>query len=286
MKNVGKSVREKLYHISKTKNVNFQHLIIRYFHERLLFRISISPYSTNFCLKGGVLLYSINDTHLQRYTLDIDFALRNITYDINYLTIVIQEICKLTDNDGVSFNSSDIRIVQINEKSEYGGLRIFIEASLDTIQQRLQIDVGFGDIINPEPQKIAFPVLVKNSLPPIIYSYSTETVIAEKFHAMIELADLNSRMKDFYDVFILLQNELYDEEVLKDAIIATFKNRDTHYTENHILFTDEFANNQSRNKMWKAFLKKIASNHNYEFNEVMQLIVSKLFPIYERLKQQ
>ncbi len=284
--NDSKSIRAKLKNIADSNNLDFQSCITRFLHERLIYRLSISEYRNFFVLKGGNLIYSLFNMKA-RPTIDIDFLGRDIENNESNIIEIFKHILSIKENDAVWFDKEKIYAENIAEQSKYKGIRLIFVGGFDTIKQNIHVDIGFGDTITPAPVNISFPVMLESMKTPDLLTYNTETVIAEKFQTMIFLADYNSRMKDFYDVFTLLQHEqLYDEYVLKDAIIATFKNRDTHYTENHILFADEFANNQTRNKMWNSFLKKIACNHNYEFTEVMQVICNKLFPIFLSLKQQ
>lgn len=130
---------------------------------------------------------------------------------------------------------------------------------------------------------IEYPVLLAESDVPVLLAYSTETLIAEKFQAMIELSLANSRMKDFYDVYKLFNSKMYDLPTLEEAIRATFSNRDTHYVENHSLFEDSFFTDAKRVKMWKAFLNKIGQDKNLDFLEVGRTITSVLRPIWDEL---
>jgi predicted nucleotidyltransferase component of viral defense system len=283
MKHIAKSVRAKLYNISKERNISFQHLIIRYLHERLLYRLSISRFNNNFFLKGGTLLYAYSKTEKPRYTLDIDFSLRQMKYNIHNVVEAMKEICSIHDNDGVAFDNQTVTANEIKENDPYGGLRVFVMAKLDTIQQRLQVDIGFGDTIYPEPVNISFPVLLNNQSVPQINAYSIETIIAEKFHAMIDLADINSRLKDFYDVYKLILGGDYSETYLQKAVRTTFSNRNTTYVENHILFNDEFYLDKLRNKTWTAFNKKIENENPASFSTVMAEIKRVLLPVWESL---
>jgi predicted nucleotidyltransferase component of viral defense system len=281
MKNIGKSLRHKLYNISKESNLSFQHLIIRYFHERLLYRIYLSRFISNFYLKGGTLLYTFSTGEIWRYTMDIDFSLHQIEYDQQKIVDIFKEICSLPANDGVQFDVESISSGFIREGDMYGGIRVSIHSKLDTIQQRLQVDVGFGDAIFPKPVRINFPVILDELEMPLVFAYSMETVIAEKFHAMIALSEMNSRMKDFYDVYHLLLSGNYHPATLNEAVRATFDQRKTAYSENHELFTREFANNHSRNRQWQAFLKKINQPDDVPFPDVMAAITKILEPIWK-----
>jgi len=152
---------------------------------------------------------------------------------------------------------------------------------LDSIRQTMKIDIGFDDAVVPAPQSLTFPVLISNLPVPDILAYSLETVVAEKFHAMIDLAESNSRYKDFYDVYRILSQNKLDEKILTEAILATFHHRKTIFRTNHPIFTDDFINDQNRNLQWKRFLKKIKHNEDLTFATVMSLIKSKLQPIVE-----
>ncbi len=283
MINIAKSIKDKLYHLSKSDRISFQHIIIRYLHERFLYRISISDYCDNFCLKGGTLLYAMNDKNIQRYTLDIDFSLQNMSYDLHIVKNAVIQICKIKDRDGVSYNGNSIAINRIRENDIYGGIRINVMANLGTIRQMLQIDIGYGDSIVPLPTFIDFPKLIDSVKCPRIKVYSTETVIAEKFHAMIELSELNSRMKDFYDVFMILETEKYSIDLLKEAIKSTFRTRNTNIVADHSLFSFEFGSDPNRIKMWKAFLSKIGYSNDLPFSTIMKKITNVLLPIYNEL---
>lgn len=283
MKHIAKSVRSKLYNLSKEQNISFQHLIIRYLQERLLYRLSISSFNNNFFLKGGTLLYAYSKNEKPRYTLDIDFSLQQIKYNIFNVLETLKDICAIQDNDGVFFDYQKITANEIKENDPYGGIRVFVMAKLDTIQQRLQVDIGFGDIIYPEPIKIDFPILLKNQSVPQINAYSIETIIAEKFHAMIDLADINSRLKDFYDIYKLIVAGDYNDSVLQQAVKATFKTRKTKYMENHILFNEEFYLDKRRNSTWVAFTKKTEIENPASFPMVMAEIKRVLLPVWESL---
>jgi predicted nucleotidyltransferase component of viral defense system len=283
MKDIGKSTRDKLYNLSKKNKLSFQHLIIRYLHERLLYRISVSKYADKFYLKGGALLYTFSLGDMWRYTMDIDFSLHQIDYDRQKVVEAFKEISAFHDDDGVQFDVGSISSRFIRENDIYGGIRIFIETKLDTIQQRLQVDVGFGDSIYPKPIRITYPVLLDNVAIPSIFAYSVETVISEKFHAMIELSEMNSRMKDYFDVYHLIKAECFNREILEEAIRVTFKQRNTYYRDGHELFNIDFANNINRNNAWNSFLKKINQPASLAFPDVMKEITGKLEPIWNKV---
>lgn len=248
--NVGKSVRAKLLNLSKAygEKDGFMKLLVRYLHERLIYRISVSQFRDNFFLKGGSLLYVYKGLK-GRPTRDLDFLATRMNSDQNQLKRVFTSICQIEcEEDGVHFDTGSIKTEEITKERQYPGTRITITAFLDTIVQQISADIGFGDVITPEPVSLDYPVLL-NSTPPIsIQAYSLETVIAEKVHAMVERDTENSRMKDFFDCYQILKflaNRI-DESALADAIHTTFENRNTIVAENLQLFSEAFAIDKQR----------------------------------------
>lgn len=236
MKNSIESLKARLRNVSNREGIDYQLILTRYFHERFLFRLSISGYKDNFMLKGGNLLYAIEGLS-SRPTMDIDFLGVHLSSSIEEIKNKFVEICKIDyPIDAVNFEADSIIAELITSQDKYSGVRLFIKSNLGSIRHLLQIDIGFGDIVTPSPCSLSYPVLLVDLATPNIIAYSNETVIAEKFQAMIELSAFNSRMKDFFDVYNLIKNKNFDKNVLKDAILATFRNRSTSYVENHILF--------------------------------------------------
>lgn len=277
---IGRSVRARLLNISKNygEKDGFMKLLVRYLHERLIYRISVSRYRENFFLKGGSLLFAYNGMK-GRPTQDIDFLAAKISRDAARLKEIFAEICQIEcEEDGVIFDAASIRTAEITQERKYPGTRVIIVAHLDTIVQQISADIGFGDVIVPAPVDLDYPVFLDTTPPISIKAYSLETVVAEKFHAMVEKDTENSRMKDFFDCYQILinQSDLIDEAVLEDAIRATFENRDTVIADNLQLFTDAFSNDDFRNSLWKNFLKKINWQDQIEFAEVMKVIQNRL----------
>ena len=272
------SIKTRLKNISNFENVSYQYIIIRYFHERLLYRIVNSAYANHFFLKGGALLYAIEGLHI-RPTVDIDMLAKHISADKEQIKQVFQEICSIEyGDDCVFFDIDSIETSEISEDTKYGGVRVLVVAGLDTIRQRLQIDIGFGDVITPAPAQVTYPVLLDELAKPEIKAYPIETVVAEKFQAMIAFGTFNSRMKDFFDVYILLNNRNIDEDNLREAILQTFKNRNTDFVKEHELFSKNFCN--PRQVMWNAFLRKMKISCEMDFETVLKTILERLYPIY------
>ena len=272
------SIRSKLYNIAQKENIAFQVIATRYFNERLLYRLSVSRYAKHFYLKGGNFIYATQG-FLTRPTVDIDLLGNQISNDAEQVKEAFAEIAGISCEDAVKFHADTIKAQSITENSEYNGIRITFIAALDTIRQSIQIDIGFGDIVTPRPVKVKFPVLLSNIPVPHLLAYTVETVIAEKFQTMIFLGVINSRMKDFYDVYHLLTTQGINMKILEQSVKATFKNRDTQLSEEHSIFSEAFRDDPARIKMWAAFLKKIKSDSSISFLDVMKVITEKLLPI-------
>ena len=272
------SIKAVLLNLSKQENVQFQQIVTRYLHERLLFRVSLSEYKTNFVLKGGNLMYAIEGLHT-RPTMDIDMLAKSISNDKENIKSIFQKICAIHyESDCVKFNTDTIAVSDIDQEKKYSGVRLLIESLFDSIRQTVQIDIGFGDVITPSAVNLLFPVLLDELEGPDILAYSTETVIAEKFEAMITLGKANSRMKDFFDVFTLLKNNDLEKTMITEAVKATFQRRNTNIEENLPVFDETFYKDIYRQTMWNSFLRK-NKLEKLDFTEVVQTITAKLQPI-------
>ena len=282
-KNYGKSIRSKLLNVAKKEDVFHQTILTRYFQERLLYRISQTKYRSNFYLKGGALMYAYEKL-AARPTLDIDFLGNNISNENATIVAAFKEICSVPcEEDGVVFDIYKITAQNITEFKDYHGIRLSIPVKMDTIAQVMTMDIGFGDVVTPSPIDLDYPVLLE-SLPAVnIMAYSLETVIAEKMHAIVDLADQSSRMKDYYDLYNILSKETYDKGTLQEAIEHTFENRHTAYDANTMFFRKEFADNPQMQVRWQAFLRKITKAENVSFQDVVAYIQETLRPYWERL---
>ena len=282
-KNYGKSIRTKLLNVAKKENVFYQTILTRYFQERLLYRMSQTRYRNNFYLKGGALMYAY-ERFAARPTLDIDFLGNNISNEGSSIIAAFKEICSVPfEEDGVIFDVGHITAQNITEFKDYHGIRLSIPVKMDFIAQVLTMDIGFGDVVTPSPVNLDFPILLEHLPCANILAYSLETVIAEKMHAIIDLADQSSRMKDYYDLHRILKEEKYDSEVLQEAIIRTFENRHTPYDENTMFFRKDFGINQQMEARWKAFMRKITKATDLSFSEVVEFIQETLRPYWENI---
>ncbi|MBX9187756.1 nucleotidyl transferase AbiEii/AbiGii toxin family protein [Bacteroides sp. K03] len=286
IKNYGKSIRARLLNIAKQENIFFQTILTRYFQERLLYRMSQTHYKNNFYLKGGALMYAY-ERFSARPTLDIDFLGADISNDREKIVNVFKEICAVPcDEDGVCFDLTRISAQNITEFKDYHGVRLSISVTMDTIAQVMTMDIGFGDVVTPGAIPLDYPILLKHLPTTNILAYSIETVIAEKMHAVVDLVDQSSRMKDYYDLYQILSASQYDAEVLKKAIKRTFENRHTEYMSDTMFFRAEFPDNIEMQTRWKAFIRKITSKSELSFSDMVRYLQIALKPYWENLKHE
>lgn len=282
VKNYAKSVKTRLLNLMNSSGYKYMYLLARYFNERLLYRVSVSQYKENFLLKGGSLLYAFNGLDT-RPTIDIDFMAQRISRNREDLERVFREILSIEcEKDGVSFDVEGLRSEPITVEKEYPGARFFITAQMDSIVYPMTMDIGFGDVVTPNPVEVVFPLLL-GDIPAInIKAYSLETVVAEKFHAMIDRDVANSRMKDFFDCYQILTTKELNEKELFEAIKATFDNRGLTQNDDLRLFSEEFYTDEARLLRWKAFMKKIQWKEDLDFTDVMRVITTRLKPMYNK----
>ena len=286
--NVAMSVRAKLLNIRNTEpGTEYMQVLLRYIQERMLYRLSMSQYRDNFCLKGSALIFAY-EKFKARPTKDIDFLGDKISRDKETIRKAFREICSIQcPEDGLIFDygEHDIMVEDIALDKEYNGVTVTVTAHLDTIVQPFSMDIGFGDIIVPEPQELDYPLLLDDMPEVNINAYSLETVVAEKFQTMIDRALANSRMKDFFDVYSILSSDKVDEGILYDAIVSVFNNRVTSYEDNHPIFNGEFKNDPIKQTQWNAFLRKMKYKEVLPLNDVIDYITGKLAPYWLSLKK-
>lgn len=278
-KNSAASIRQRLLNIAREQKIEFQLILTRFALERFLYRLSKSGYSNDFVLKGA-MLFQVWGGAMHRPTRDLDL-LSFGKPDIAYFTKTIREICaQELLNDGVLFQADSVLLERIKEEDEYQGIRATLIATLDTARIPLQIDIGFGDAIIPIPLNIDYPTLL--DLPkPNLRAYSKETVIAEKFHAMVHRGIANSRMKDFYDVWVLATTYAFEVRTLRDAIRSTFDRRDTTLPlEAPLALTGEFAGDAAKKAQWIAFVRKgkLLANESLALDQIVPIIEKLIMP--------
>jgi len=276
-KNTVASVKGQLLNIARSTGKNHQLLLLRYFQERFLYRLSLSVHRDKFCLKGAAFLYALQQEK-SRITKDIDFLGIGIPSSHSVLRKIVTEICAIEyAADGVIFDPASLTMEDIIKDGNYQGIRIHLIGYLDRTKQRMQVDIGFGDVVLPAPQAMVYPVILDMEAPNLL-AYSVESVIAEKFEA-------NTRMKDFYDVYHLLVNQPIHYDILEKAIQETFKQRGTAILPKHSLFEPNFHRDSIRMARWQAWLRKTRLNPDLAYETVIQKIIADLKPIYLRLVQ-
>jgi len=272
------SVRQRLMNLSRERGEEFQLVLTRYGLERLLYRLAQSPHAGQFVLKGAAL-FQLWTGQAHRSTRDLDL-LGQGDPSPDRLRQVFQEVCSVdVEADGLTFLTGAIQAEQIKEDDEYQGIRLRIDARLGNARLPLQIDIGFGDAITPGPQAVTYPTLLDFPAPQM-NAYPRETVVAEKFQAMVQLGIANSRMKDFYDVWTLARQFEFDGTGLCAAIRATFQRRQTPLPATPPLaLTPEFSTDRQKAIQWSAFLRKGRLLESPPpFEEVVALLATFLMP--------
>lgn len=256
-RDMGASVRARLLTLAREKGQALDLLLTRYATERLLYRLSTTPHRDRFVLKGAMLITTwFDDPH--RPTRDVDLLGYGDPAPEPMLA-VFKEICAIKENDGILFDVDALRIDLIREQLEYGGLRLRTTARLAGARIAVVIDIGFGDAIEPGVEEIELPVML--DLPtPRLRAYPRETVVAEKFQAMVLFGLANTRMKDYYDIWILSRSYAFDAERLSRAIAATFERRGTAIPEDlPDALTPAFSTDATKQRQWEAFARDLAA---------------------------
>jgi hypothetical protein len=254
--NVAASVKQRLLNRAREQKEDFNLLLTKYGLERILYRISRSPYKESFVLKGA-LLFELWTKQQYRPTRDVDFLSKGEIRPERYQQI-FEEICDMeVEDDGVRFDWNTIKVEKIKEDQDYEGLRVTFTGFMEAARLPVQIDIGFGDAVTPDPVETDFPTLLESPAPRLL-SYPRETVIAEKFEAIIKLGMANTRMKDFHDLKTLSELFQFDSESLVTAIQRTFERRKTALPvdEPPIALTEEFYANATKTAQWNAFNSK------------------------------
>jgi Nucleotidyl transferase AbiEii toxin, Type IV TA system len=260
LRNVGASVRARLSQRARERKENVQLTLTRYAIERLLYRLSVSEYRDKFVLKGA-MLFSLWTTTPYRSTGDLDL-LGFGDADPERIAKAFREICTLNvEDDGVVFKPDTMRAELARPEDEYSGVRLYMNADISGARLLIQTDIGFGDAVTPEVQDIDYPAMLGMAAPHL-RAYPPETVVAEKFQALVALAMINSRMKDFFDLWVISETFEFDGTVLGSAIRATFERRNTRLpAETPVALTSEFSESPAKQAQWRGFLQRTAIMH-------------------------
>lgn len=279
-------MRQRLLNLSKERNADYQLLLTRYSLERFLYRLAQSSHKETFVLKGA-LLFLTWDQNTYRPTRDADFLGKGDN-SLSHLKQVFQEVCSTeVEEDGMRFYPETVEVLRIKEDQEYEGVRVTLEGKLTEAKIPIQVDIGFGDSIWPAPQKITFPTLLDFTAP-IIKAYPRETVVSEKFQAMVQLGIANSRMKDFYDIWVISKTFPFAGEALATAVQKTFDRRKTEIPiETPFALTPEFYQDSGKQAQWQAFLRKnkLAAGESIVFEEVIRQIQNFITPLLKGMSQ-
>ena len=241
--------------VARTQNEDFQLVLTRYALERLLYRLSRSEHRDVFVLKGA-MLFQLWSRQPHRPTRDLDLLGRGDN-SIPRFERIFREVCDLTvEEDGLVFSAESVRGETIKEDQEYEGLRLTLDCRLENARIPIQIDIGFGDVVTPVATEVTYPVLLDFPAP-ILPAYSRESVVAEKFQAMVMLGIANSRMKDFYDLWVLSRQFEFQGPLLCQGIRATFARRRTPVPAKlPVALSPEFAQDRVKQTQWRAFIGK------------------------------
>ena len=254
-RNLAASIRTRLKQRADARKQDFNLILTHYGLERLLYRLSISPLAGNYLLKGA-LLFSLWYDQPHRPTRDADL-LGFGPDDIDTAVAAFREICAMEVEDGIAFDPASVKGSVIRKAAGYGGVRIDLLAKLDGARITLQVDIGFGDAVTPAPESVSYPVLLDDLPAPKLRSYPKYTVVAEKFHAVCLLGMANTRMKDYFDLWVLLTEGALEPTELRRAIDATFARRQLQVPDTTPSgLSHAFAQDAVKTAQWIAFLKK------------------------------
>ncbi|RJP64649.1 MAG: nucleotidyl transferase AbiEii/AbiGii toxin family protein [Comamonadaceae bacterium] len=254
-RNLAASIRARLKLRADATQQDFNLTLTHYGLERLLYRLSISPHAANYLLKGA-LLFSLWYDQPHRPTRDADL-LGFGPDDIDSAVSAFRDICRIAVEDGIAFDPASVKGAVIRKEAGYGGVRIDLQAKLDGARIVLQVDIGFGDAVTPAPESVRYPVLLEDLPAPQLRAYPKYTVVAEKFHAVCLLGMANTRMKDYFDLWVLLDEGALEPSELRRAIEATFDRRKLALPSTLPSgLSDTFAQDAAKQRQWAAFLKK------------------------------
>ena len=280
IKNISASVRQKLLNISRKDNRPFNELIQYYAMERFLYRLSQSDYADSFILKGALAL-QVRKVEKFRPTMDIDISQKRNDEASEIIRQIKNILSVKVEEDGLIFDSQSIHLEDIKRDTPYKGMRVLFHGTLDSAKINMQIDISFRDVIFPEPtKKIVFPCILEFPAPKL-WCYSLESIVAEKFEALMKLGDWNSRMKDFYDLWVLSQQHDFYGHQLSKAIELTFKNRGTSLKQEITAFKQEFI--KKKENEWKSFVKTLNQEGFPSLSDVIESLKLFLLPIVKAL---
>lgn len=273
-----RQLKDLIRNLSKKKSADAQILMRNYMMERFLERISLSEYKNQFILKGGMLVAAMVGLDA-RATMDLDATIKGTNVSVEDVEMIISKIISIPLNDGVLFRIK--RISEIMEEADYPGVRVSMETKFDGVITPLKIDISTGDIITPREIKYNFNLMLENRTIEV-WAYNLETVLAEKLETVISRNVTNTRMRDFYDIYILqkLYGEQLSKDVLRDALVATAKKRETLEqieTEDIDEVFDEIQSSSVMENLWKVYQR----NYSYSADIPWHTIMKSIRTLYE-----
>ena len=279
IKNMGHSVNVRLKHIASARKVNFDYLLLRYAYERFLYRLGQSIHAKRFILKGASA-FSVWFGPMFRVTRDTDLQCHG-NPDPEHLIQCFRDICETTvTDDGIRFDASSITSSEIKKDAKYRGTRIMLNAWIHQAKVSMQFDIGFGDSVYPEAKFQEYPRILDDFQAPNILVYPRYTIVAEKLEAIVSLGMLNSRLKDYFDIWLLSEKFDFDYLMLEQAIARTFRRRESKLPrELPIGLTSEFFLDSIKQSQWNAFMRKVAPEQRPDnLQSAVERIVEFLLP--------
>lgn len=287
IKNMGHSVNVRLKQLAQEKNVSFDYRLLRYAYERFLYRLGQSLHATHFILKGASV-FSVWFGPMLRVTRDTDLLCHGNSSP-EHLIQCFREICEtIVPDDGIIFDTSSITSSEIKKDAKYHGTRIILIAKIQNARVTMQFDIGTGDSVYPAAELQEYPKLLSSSLTPKILVYSRYTVIAEKFEAITALGMINSRLKDYFDIWLLSEEFDFDYILLEQAILKTFQQRCNQVPSKFpIGLSKDFYEDHIKKSQWRAFLRKVSPPRNPDsLQETVEKIRVFLLPFFSEDKPQ
>ncbi len=280
-RNQAASERGRLSNLARERKLELQLVLSEFAIERLLYRLGNSPHAGDYVLKGA-MLFRLWSPSPGRATWDLDLLGRGAS-SVQDVVDVIRDLCAVPGDDAVEFDSATILGDEIRDADEYAGVRVRLEARLDRARIPMQVDVGFGDAVTPLPERVRYPTLLDHA-PPAILAYPPEAVVAEKLESMVSLGVTNSRMKDFYDVYVLASSRSFRGSELARAIRATFQRRGTAVPDGRpLVLTPGFLGAPERRTQWRAFLRRGRLDAAPDATELAAALQAFLGPVLRAL---
>lgn len=280
MADIAASVLAKLRNKAKAAGISYQQCLQLFMQEEFLRKLSKSGLKKFLVLKGGLFIYTLTNFE-SRATIDVDFLLRDMSNSINVVETLIDEILKVpTGNDYIEMTASGFE--EISPQRKYHGISAQIIGKIKNVRVPFNIDMGIGDVIVPHAMEQKIQTQLPDFEAPVIFTYSLESTIAEKFDAILQRFELTGRMKDFYDIYYLARTFDFDGAKLQAAIFETLQRRGTHYDRNSFKRVVSLAEDMDMQKRWKYFLKAIKDD-SLEFSVVIEEMQTFLEPVFKAI---